>query len=103
MDAEIIKSDEEKLVIKDSNGVTHECEKLFTFDSDETNLSYICYTDKTKDEAGNTIVYAGTYDSTGESNIIKPIQTDKEWGIIQETLQEIIKTVKGEENGQGEA
>jgi uncharacterized protein YrzB (UPF0473 family) len=100
MDVEIVKQNEEKMVIKDSEGNMHECEKLFTFDSEETKLSYICYTDRTKDENGNTIVYAGTYDSTGESNKIKPIQTDKEWGIIQETLQEILKNIDGEEDGE---
>jgi uncharacterized protein YrzB (UPF0473 family) len=100
MDVEIVKQNEEKMVIKDSEGNMHECEKLFTFDSEETKLSYICYTDRTKDENGNTIVYAGTYDSTGESNLIKPIQTDKEWGIIQETLQEILKNIDGAEDGE---
>jgi uncharacterized protein YrzB (UPF0473 family) len=100
MDVEIVKQNDEKMIIKDSEGNMHECEKLFTFDSEETKLSYICYTDRTKDENGNTIVYAGTYDSTGESNLIKPIQTDKEWGIIQETLQEILKNIDGAEDGE---
>lgn len=96
MDVEIIKENDERLVIKDHEGNIHECEKLFTFDSDETKLSYICYTDRTKDDKGNVIVYAGTYDSTGESNIIKPIKTDKEWGVISETLQAIIDNVDKE-------
>ena len=100
MDVEIVKQNDEKMIIKDSEGNMHECEKLFTFDSEETKLSYICYTDRTKDENGNTIVYAGTYDRTGESNLIKPIQTDKEWGIIQETLQEILKNIDGAEDGE---
>ncbi len=93
MDAEIINDYGERMVIKDHEGKVHECEKLFTFDSDETKLSYICYTDRTRDEKGNTIVYAGTYDSTGEDNIIKPIKTDKEWGIISQTLESLIKNV----------
>ncbi|MCR4581435.1 MAG: DUF1292 domain-containing protein [Bacilli bacterium] len=97
MDVEIIKENEERLVIKDHEGNVHECEKLFTFDSDETKLSYICYTDRTKDEQGNVIVYAGTYDSTGESNLIKPIKTDKEWGIISETLESLVKNAKEED------
>ena len=97
MDAEIINENDNRLVIKDHEGNVHECEKLFTFDSEETKLSYICYTDNLKDEEGNTYVYAGTYDSTGESNLIKPIKTDKEWAIIQSTLQEIIKNTEGEE------
>ena len=98
MDVEIVNENENRLVIKDHEGNVHECEKLFTFDSDETKLSYICYKDNVKDKNGNTLVYAGTYDSTGESNIIKPIKTDKEWSLIQTTLQEILKNIEGEEN-----
>ena len=91
MEVEIVNQSENRMVIKDNEGNIHECEKLFTFDSDETKLSYICYTDMVKDKDGNTLVYAGTYDPTGESNIIKQIETDKEWGIIQATLEQIIK------------
>jgi uncharacterized protein YrzB (UPF0473 family) len=96
MDVEIVKENDNRMVLKDHEGNIHECEKLFTFDSDETKLSYICYTDNLKDEQGNVYVYAGTYDPTGESNIIKAIKTDKEWAIIQTTLQEILKSVDGE-------
>lgn len=100
MDVEIVKNNENRMVLKDQDGNMHECEKLFTFDSEETKLSYICYTDLLKDEDGNTIVYAGTYDPTGEDNKIKPIKTDKEWKIIQATLEEIVKNVEGDENGE---
>lgn len=98
MDVEIVKETDEKMIIKDSEGNMHECEKLFTFDSEETKLSYICYADKNLDENGNVIVYAGTYDPTGEDPVIKPIKTEKEWKVIQETLSEIIGNVKGDEN-----
>ncbi len=100
MDVEIIKENDNRMVIKDHEGNIHECEKLFTFDSDETKLSYICYTDNLKDEEGNTLVYAGTYDPTGESNLIKPINTDKEWAIIQSTLEEILSKVEGSNDGE---
>ena len=48
MDVEIMSDTEEKMVIKDHEGKVHECEKLFTFDSDETKLSYICKVCKLK-------------------------------------------------------
>ena len=99
MNAEILEQTDEKMVIKDDEGNKHECNKLFTFDSEETKLSYICYTDKTLDENGNVIVYAGTYDPTGEDPVIKPIKTEKEWKVIQETLQEIIKNVGDKNEG----
>ena len=97
-EARIIEESNDVLVIKDNDGNVHECDKLFTFDSEETNLSYICYTDRTKDKDGNIIVYAGTYDATGEEQVIKPIQTEKEWKVIQETLQEIVGNLSGDEN-----
>ena len=83
--------DNGKIKITNDMGEELVCDVLFTFDSDETNLSYICYTDMVKDKDGNTMVYAGTYDPTGEDNTIKSIQTDKEWGIIQATLEQIVK------------
>ena len=30
-----------KILIKDKDNITHECDILFTFDSDETKKSYI--------------------------------------------------------------
>lgn len=99
MDVEIVSENENRMVLKDHDGHTHECEKLFTFDSEETKLSYICYTDMMKDDKGNTVVYAGTYDPTGEDNKIKPIKTDKEWKIIQTTLEEIVKGIGDETSG----
>ena len=34
---------------------------LFTFESEETNKSYIVYTDNSRDDKGNVQVYASTY------------------------------------------
>ena len=67
-------------------GESLECEVLFTFDSDETNKSYIVYTDNTKDEDGNLKVYANTYDPTGKEQELKPITEDKEWQVIENIL-----------------
>ena len=43
------------------------CDVLFTFDSEETNKSYIAYTDNTKDKNGNVQVYASIYDPNEEN------------------------------------
>jgi len=70
------------------------CDILFTFDSEETNKSYIVYTDNTKDEAGNVQVFASIYDPKQESPKLEPIETEQEWKIIEtilNTLQEEIK------------
>ena len=51
---------EEKMTFKVTNeeGQEIEYEVLFTFDSDETKKSYMVYTDDSKDENGNTRVFA---------------------------------------------
>ena len=70
------------------------CDILFTFDSEETNKSYIVYTDNTKDEAGNIQVFASIYDPKQESPRLEPIETEQEWKIIEtilNTLQEEIR------------
>ena len=63
-----------------------ESTRTFYFDSDETNKSYIVYTDNTKDEEGNLKVYANTYDPTGKEQELKPITEDKEWQVIENIL-----------------
>lgn len=86
---------EEKMTFKVFNdeGKEIECEVLFTFDSDETKKSYMVYTDNTIDDEGNTKVYASIYDSKEENPKLLPIETDKEWKIIETILEEIQKKV----------
>ncbi len=70
------------------------CDILFTFDSEETNKSYIVYTDNTRDEAGNIQVFASIYDPKQENPKLDPIETEQEWKIIEtilNTLQEEIR------------
>jgi len=74
------------------------CNVLFTFDSDETKKSYIVYTDNTKDSEGNIQVYASIFDPESDNPELLPIQTDKEWKVIEtilESLQEEIKNSTG--------
>ena len=74
------------------------CDVLFTFDSDETGKSYVVYTDNTKDQTGNIQVYASTYQKgEGTSAKLDPIETDKEWKIIETILNTIQETVKDKE------
>lgn len=76
------------------------CDVLFTFDSEETNKSYIVYTDNSTDEEGNIQVFASIYDPKQENPKLEPIETDSEWKIIEtilNTLQEEIKK-KAQEN-----
>ncbi len=86
--------DNGKIVIKNDKGEELVCDVLFTFDSDETGKSYIAYTDNTTDKAGNTKVYANTYDKTGDDLKLLPLTTDKEWKIIDNILSSVIDMIK---------
>ena len=82
---------EEKMTFKviDDEGKEVECEVLFTFESDETKKNYIVYTDNTIDEEGNTKVYASIYTPDQDETTLLPIETDKEWKIIETILDEL--------------
>ena len=85
-----------KFTVIDNEGKEVECEVLFTFESDETNKNYIVYTDNTKDEIGNIKVYASIFDPNSDTTKLEPIETEKEWNIIEnilETLQEEAKNI----------
>lgn len=74
------------------------CYVLFTFESDETHKNYVVYTDNSVDSNGKIQVFASIYDpnETGGTTLL-PIETDKEWKIIEtilSSLQEEIKNKK---------
>ena len=82
---------EEKMTFKVVNdeGKEVECEALFTFESDETKKNYIVYTDNSLDEEGNTKVYASIYNPEEDETKLLPIETEKEWKIIETILEEL--------------
>lgn len=88
---------EEKMTFKVTNdeGKEVECEVLFTFESDETKKNYIVYTDNTLDEEGNTKVYASIYEPEQDETKLLPIESDKEWKIIETILEELQNEVQG--------
>ena len=85
-------------VINDE-GQEVECEVLFTFESDETKKNYIVYTDNTIDEEGNTKVYASIYNPDQDETKLLPIETDKEWKIIETILEELQNEATNNDKG----
>lgn len=85
--------------ILSDDGKEIECEVLFTFESDETKKNYIVYTDNTLDEQGNTKVYASIYNPEEENTNLIPIETDKEWKIIETILDELQQQARESLNG----
>ena len=93
---------EEKNTFKVINNEGKEviCEVLFTFDSDETGKSYIVYTDGTKDETGGTKVYASIFNPNDENTELLPIETEKEWKVIESILETLQEEVRNANNNQ---
>ena len=85
-----------KIVIKNEKNEEIECDVLFTFDNNETNKSYIVYTDNTKDELGNIKVYANTFDEYSEDGLLGTVETEEEWAIIEQIFSSINDKKEGE-------
>ena len=92
-----------KFVMIDENGEEREYDVLFTFESEETNKNYIAYTDNTIDETGNVEVYASIYNPGDPQTKLEPIESEKEWKVIEtilETLQEEVKKKVEQQNNE---
>ena len=82
--------------VLDENDRESKCEVLFTFDSEETGKSYIVYTDNSVDENGNTQVFASVYNPDSDEQYLMPLETEKEWKIIEIILEELQADIMGE-------
>ena len=89
--------DKNKFTLIDDEGKELECEILFTFNSEETKKDYMVYTDNTTDEDGNVKVYASIYNPNDSKTELIPIETDREWKII-ETILDSIQKENGKKN-----
>lgn len=81
-----------KMVTEDGKEIV--CNVLFTFESEETKKNYIAYTDNTKDENGQVKAYAAVYHPEDPNKGFEPIETDKEWKIVETILSTIQDEVK---------
>lgn len=88
--------EENKFKLIDKNGKEVEFEVLFTFESDETKKNYMVYTDNTKDANGNTKVYASVFVPNKEPLELLPVETEREWKVIETILESIQNDSKKE-------
>lgn len=89
-----------KFTILREDGTQITCDVLFTFDSEETGKSYVVYTDGTRDEGGNIQVFASVYDPTGENLRLQPVETEREWVIIESILRNLQNQIMAKANGE---
>jgi len=90
-DEEITMMEDNTFTVVDEDGNERVCDILFTFDSPDTGKSYIAYTDGTKDEEGCEVVYASIYDPTNEDDTLQPIETEEEWAMIENVLENLME------------
>ncbi len=63
------------------------------FESDETNKSYIIYTDNTMNDKGKLKMYGSTYILKENMMELKPVESNKEMEIINNTINDIYDRV----------
>ena len=93
-----MKDNKNQFTVINNEGKEVVCDVLFTFDSDETGKSYIVYTDNTKDKNGSIQVFASIFNPEDENTELLPIESEKEWKVIEtilESLQEEIRNQTG--------
>jgi len=72
-------------IIEDGKEV--ECEIITIFRDDNNDINYIVYTDGTKEEDGELEVFASRYVEEDGNYILKAIETESEWNLIDNVLE----------------
>ena len=88
-----------KMVTEDGKEII--CNVLFTFDSEETKKSYIAYTDNTYEPDGSIKAYAAVYHPENLNAGFEPIETEKEWKVVETILEAIQEEVRNKIQQQG--
>lgn len=92
-------NDAMKFHVVNDHGKLIECDILFTFDNEETGKSYVVYTDNSHDDNGNIQVFASIYDPELEDQTLKPIESEREWIVIETILEELQQGIRSQING----
>jgi uncharacterized protein YrzB (UPF0473 family) len=63
------------------------CEIVFTFRDNNNDINYIVYTDGTKNKLGEEEIYASRYVVENGNYILKDIENDYEWNLIDNMIE----------------
>lgn len=69
--------------VKDKNGNIVTLNTILTFDDNDTNNSYVLFTDNTYSESGKLNVFAAKYDSRLDNPVLDSKLNDGEWKVIE--------------------
>ena len=75
------------------DGKVINCDILLTFRDDNNAINYIVYTDGTLDEDGEPLIYASRYILENNNYILKEIEKDYEWDLIDNMLDSKYKGI----------
>lgn len=67
------------------------CNILLTFRDDNNDINYIVYTDGTLDDDNEPLIYASRYVLENNSYILKDIENDYEWNLIDNMIDSMYK------------
>lgn len=93
-----MKNNDSVIVIKNEKGEEIEAEVICTFDSEQTQKSYLVFTDYTTDESGAWKTYAYSYDPSGANKNLIPIETEEEWNTIDAILNKLVENKEEKKN-----
>jgi len=71
-------------IIEDGKEVV--CDIVLTFRDENNDVNYIVYTDGTKDEDNELEIYASRYVMDNGNYVLKDIENDYEWDLIDNML-----------------
>lgn len=81
--------EEKQFTIIDEEGNEFLCDIIFTFHSDDFDRDYVVYTIPGKEDDDEIEVSAAWYqEADGKEGELFPIETDAEWELIEQVLQE---------------
>lgn len=80
---------DEILIVTDEQGKELECIIIMTFESEEFEKSYVVY--QLKDDESGEYFAASFNPEDGEEGQLLPIETDEEWDLVEEVLENFLE------------
>jgi uncharacterized protein YrzB (UPF0473 family) len=80
---------DEILIVTNEQGKELECIIIMTFESEEFEKSYVVY--QLKDDESGEYFAASFNPEDGEEGQLLPIETDEEWDLVEEVLENFLE------------
>jgi len=84
------------LIVTDEKGNELECIIVMTFESEDFGKSYVVY--KLKEDETGEFFAASFNPEDGEEGQLLPIETDEEWDLVEEVLENFLEDEEEKES-----